>query len=107
MGRRVGDRKAEEEPIAELWATTTTPRGPARLPNASSLADAQQAGDLRDTSWHGEPRRSRPQGGGQRGAHGEPGNGGRPRSERLAPGGVGGDLHLRRGRTPPVGLADL
>ena len=26
------DRKAEEEPIAELLATTTTPRGPARLP---------------------------------------------------------------------------
>jgi hypothetical protein len=26
------DRKAEEEPIAELWATTTTPRGPTRLP---------------------------------------------------------------------------
>src|SRR5262252_2009006 len=27
MGRWVGDRKAEEEPIAELWATTTTQRG--------------------------------------------------------------------------------
>jgi hypothetical protein len=23
----VGDRKAEEEPIVELWATTTTQRG--------------------------------------------------------------------------------
>jgi hypothetical protein len=37
MGRRVGDRKAEEEPIAELWATTTTPRG-------ARPVDAQQAG---------------------------------------------------------------
>src|SRR6516225_432876 len=26
------DRKAEEEPIAERLATTTTPRGPTRLP---------------------------------------------------------------------------
>jgi hypothetical protein len=31
------DRKAEEELIAELWATTTTPR-------AARPADAQQAG---------------------------------------------------------------
>jgi len=38
------DRKAEEEPIAELLATTTTPRG-------ARPADAQQAGDLRDTPW--------------------------------------------------------
>src|SRR5215467_8897897 len=30
MGRRVGDRKAEEEPIVELSATTTTPRGALR-----------------------------------------------------------------------------
>src|SRR5215831_17802326 len=35
------------------------------------------------------------------------GSGGRPRSERLAPGGMRGNLHLRRGLTPPVGLADL
>jgi len=33
------DRKAEEEPIVELSATTTTPR-------AARPADAQQAGDL-------------------------------------------------------------
>jgi hypothetical protein len=41
MGRRVGDRKAEEETIVELSATTTTPRD-------ACPADAQQAGDLRD-----------------------------------------------------------
>jgi len=35
------DRKAEEEPIAELLATTTTQRD-------ARPADAQQAGDLRD-----------------------------------------------------------
>jgi hypothetical protein len=35
------DRKAEEEPIVELLATTTTQRG-------ARPADAQQAGDLRD-----------------------------------------------------------
>jgi len=38
------DRKAEEETIAELSATTTTPR------DARPVA-AQQAGDPRDTSW--------------------------------------------------------
>jgi hypothetical protein len=35
MGRRVGDRKAEEEEeerIVELFAATATPRGPTRLP---------------------------------------------------------------------------
>ena len=53
MGRRVGDRKAEEEPIAELLATTTTPRGPARLPIPPFMAAAQQARDLRDTPWGG------------------------------------------------------
>jgi len=37
------DRKAEEEPIAELWATTTTPRSPARLPISPFMAAAQQA----------------------------------------------------------------
>jgi hypothetical protein len=37
MGRRVGDRKAEEEPIAKLWATTITAR-------AARPVDAQQAG---------------------------------------------------------------
>ena len=36
----MGDRKAEEELIAELWATTTTKRG-------ARPADAQQARDLR------------------------------------------------------------
>src|SRR5215472_15176063 len=36
------DRKAEEEPIAELLATTTTQRG-------ARPVDAQQAGGLRDT----------------------------------------------------------
>ena len=35
------DRKAEEGPIAELLATTTTPRAPARLPIPPSLADAR------------------------------------------------------------------
>jgi len=35
-------RKAEEETMAELLATTTTPRG-------ARPADAQQARDLRDT----------------------------------------------------------
>src|SRR6516225_10320693 len=44
MGRRVGHRKAEEEPIAELLATTTTQRG-------ARPVDAQQARDLRDTPW--------------------------------------------------------
>src|SRR5215831_15114644 len=38
-------RKAEEEPIAELWATTTTPRG-------ARPGDAQQAGDPRGMPWH-------------------------------------------------------
>src|SRR5262245_47803837 len=38
------DRKAEEEPIAELLATTTTPRG-------DRPADAQQARDLRDMPY--------------------------------------------------------
>jgi hypothetical protein len=42
MGRWAGDREAEEEPIAELSATTTTLRG-------ARLGDAQQAEDLRDT----------------------------------------------------------
>ena len=42
-GEAGGDRKAEEEPMVVLWATTTTPRGPTRLPDASSLAAAQQA----------------------------------------------------------------
>jgi hypothetical protein len=37
-----GFRKAEEEPIVELSATTTTPRG-------ARLGDAQQAEDLRNT----------------------------------------------------------
>src|SRR6516162_7431206 len=43
------DRKAEEEPIAELLATTTTPRG-------ARPAGAQQSGDLRDTPWAAAPR---------------------------------------------------
>jgi hypothetical protein len=38
----VGHRKAEEERIVELFATTTTPRG-------ARPGDAQQAEDLRDT----------------------------------------------------------
>src|SRR5438552_17978138 len=42
MGRWVGDRKAEEEPIVQLSATTTTPRD-------ARPADAQQARDLWDT----------------------------------------------------------
>ena len=44
----MGDRKAEEEPIAELLATTTTQRG-------ARPVDAQQAGGLRDTPWFAFP----------------------------------------------------
>src|SRR6516162_9126820 len=40
-------RKAEEEPMVELLATTTTQRGPTRLPIPPSLVAAQQAGDPR------------------------------------------------------------
>jgi hypothetical protein len=36
------DRKAEEEPMAELLATTTMQRGPTRLP-IPFMVDAQQA----------------------------------------------------------------
>src|SRR5215469_6600988 len=54
MGRRVGDRKAEEEPIAELLATTTTQRG-------ARPADAQQARDLRDAPLGGPRSPSGPQ----------------------------------------------
>jgi hypothetical protein len=43
MGRRVGDREAEEETIVELSATTATLRD-------ARPAGAQQAGDLRDTA---------------------------------------------------------
>ena len=46
------DRKAEEEFIAELWATTTTPRG-------ARPADAQQARDLRDTPEGAGPKARR------------------------------------------------
>ena len=38
----MGDRKAEEEPIAELWAPTTTPRG-------ARPVDAQQAEKIYET----------------------------------------------------------
>src|SRR5262245_54515716 len=59
MGRRVGDRKAEEELIVELSATTTTPRD-------ARPAGAQQAGDLRDMAYPLSPAQR-----GAQGAHGE------------------------------------
>src|SRR5215472_5890688 len=43
MGRRVGHRKAEEEPIVGLWATTTTQRGArpvVRVAGWRSMGDA-------------------------------------------------------------------
>jgi hypothetical protein len=43
QGRWVGSGQAEEEPIAELWATTTTP------PDAA-WAPIRAAEDLRDTA---------------------------------------------------------
>jgi hypothetical protein len=43
QGRRVGSGQAEEEPIAELWATTTTPP-------VVVWAPIRAAEDLRDTA---------------------------------------------------------
>ena len=52
------DRKAEEEPIAELWATTTTQRGPPASPFPLHWQSRSRLDDLWGMPWDADPRRN-------------------------------------------------